>query len=100
MFLSRFNHAAARDAAIELARALHAQRLQMSLAGLFDDGDGRREIDRRIAELDLREHALLRFAEDPYAPDSLQRIFDLDDRAIVLDAGRPASTGGMAAAAA
>lgn len=94
MFLSRFNHEAARDAAVELARALHAERLQRSLAGLFGDGD-RRETDRKIAELELRENALWRFAEDPYAADSLQRLFDLEDRAVVLDAGRPSKRHGV-----
>jgi hypothetical protein len=100
MYLSRFNHAAARDAAIEQARALHTERLQISLAGLFDDGQGKREIERRIAELELRENALWRFAEDPYAADSLQQIFDLEDRAVLLEAGRPAAAGGALAAAA
>ncbi len=101
MFLSRFNHAAACEVAIEHARALHRERVQLSLAGLFDESEGRREIDRRVAALELRENALLRFAEDPYAADSLQRIFDPDDRARVLNAGDPQSSAtGCAARAA
>ena len=49
---------------------------------------GKREIERRIAELELRENALWRFAEDPYAADSLQQVFDLEDRAVLLEAGQ------------
>jgi hypothetical protein len=100
MYLSRFNHVAAREAAVEHAKALHAERLRMSLAGLFGEGVDRREIERRVTELELREKALLGFIDDPYAAESLRQIFDDGDRQIVIDAGARRAGGDLAARAA
>ncbi len=100
MFNTRFNHVAASEAARELARLLHVRRLRLSLQGIFDDLDTRPDVDRKVAELQLRESALHHFADDPYHADALLRIFHAEDRATVLDAGRPQAGSGMLPAAA
>lgn len=88
MFESRFNHAAASEAAQELARLLKVRRLRRSFLRVVAEQESRYE-----AELKLREAALWRFSDDPYHADALLQIFHAGDRAHVLDAGRPTTPG-------
>mgnify|MGYP003598467550 CR=1 FL=1 len=87
MFESRFNHAAASEAAQELARLLKVRRLRRSFLSVVAEQESRYEA------LKLREAALWRFSDDPYHADALLQIFHAGDRAHVLDAGRPTTPG-------
>jgi hypothetical protein len=85
----RFDHAAALQAAQEQMVALRQERLNFALSGLVNSEAVRDAIAQVTLALSLRERALRNFCDDCYRPDSLLRITDPDDRALVLAAGAP-----------
>jgi hypothetical protein len=89
----RFNHDAAAEVAREHARLLHIRRLRISLMNLFRDDLPADDVRLKISELAMRESALWHFSDEPYAPDSLLKVFHEQDRALLVEAGRPQESG-------